>query len=119
MGIRGNVVVVDDEAAVRDLIVDLLKSLNGDISPFQFENAPSALEFIQQNPVDAIISDVNMEGITGLEFLQAIKREFPQTKCLIISGNPAHREMAFEFGADAFLEKPFRVGDFLEILRTF
>ncbi len=107
------IVVVDDDAFVRDLIITLLNRFPGIVH--SFDAAFSAWEHLKRNRTDLLITDVNMDGMSGLELLRKVKQASPMTKCIIISGDPSHKDAALENGADAFLLKPFRTGEFIDL----
>ena len=72
------------------------------------ESAETALQRLRENGVDAVVSDVVMPGTSGLELLEAIRRERPDLPVVMISGQ-ATIEIAVRAtrsGAIDFLEKP-------------
>ena len=109
------IVAVDDDEGFRCLMIAMMQRLIGNISSFQ--SASSAWEYIKESRVDILVSDVEMDGMGGLELLSRVKREFPEVKCIIVSGNPCNESPARKLGADAFLLKPFSPMDLAEALR--
>lgn len=108
------VLVIDDDEAVRELVSEILR--RSGIRVQSFADALSAWQFLKGGHADIIISDVDMKGMGGLELLKTVKKTRQDTKCIILSGNPAHIRKASELGADAFLEKPFDVSSLLKVI---
>jgi two-component system, response regulator, stage 0 sporulation protein F len=105
--------VVDDEKDVEMLFRQKLRKeiKNGD---FEIEFAFSGLEALEKlrfaKPPDVmyIFSDINMPGMTGLELLENVKKEFPDIKVSMISayGDSENYEKAKSIGAKEFFTKP-------------
>ena len=85
-----------------------------------FNNGITAWNYIK-NPesADIILTDVDMPEMDGIELLKRIKNEWPQKICILMSGKRAHENKARQFGADAFIAKPFDINDLFEIVQTF
>lgn len=102
--------VVDDTILYRKIASDALKEFN-DIE--LIGTAPSgdlALRKLKQNPADLVFCDINMPGMSGVETLEAIKAEYPNTFVVMmsgISGRSADVTIdALEKGAVDFVKKP-------------
>ena len=102
--IGSRVLVVDDEASVRDSTSMLLKSAGYAVRTA--EHGFDALLQLAAAPSDVVISDLNMPQMSGFEFLSVVRRRFPEMVVIAISG-------AYESGdqvpggviADAFYAK--------------
>lgn len=96
-------VIVDDELmAIKSLERLCNKSeLIADVETFQ--DAPLALEYLQQNEIDLLFLDVEMPGMTGLELLENLNYH-PQI--VITSSNANYAFDAFEYNVTDFLKKP-------------
>jgi DNA-binding NtrC family response regulator len=78
---RGRILIVDDERGIRRLLSDGL-GLEG----FDCSDAPGgreALELLETQPFDAVISDLRMPGTSGLELLKAVREKHPQVAFLM------------------------------------
>jgi DNA-binding NarL/FixJ family response regulator len=99
--------VADDSAPVRQLLGRLLSGLA------QFEligeacDGCQALEAITELQPDLVILDIRMPGMTGLEVLQALRKQASRSKVIVFSqlGDEAYRTKCFELGAHAFFDK--------------
>lgn len=112
---KGLVLVVDDEASIRNTTSMLLKSAKYDVCTA--ENGFDALLQLGKKISDIIISDLNMPQMSGFEFLSVVRRRFPEIPVIAVSG-------AYDFGdqvpggviADAFYSKGRHHPE--ELLRT-
>lgn len=76
-----------------------------------FLNAPDCLDYLFQSPnpkVDLILSDINMPGMDGFEFLQKIRETRPEIPVFMVSAYESSdfRNRAAKLGASQFLSKP-------------
>lgn len=109
------IVVVDDVRSIRVLIEKSLDHLTKNIACFA--DCWSAWMYIKANRISLVISDVHMIGMNGLDLLQSIKRVYPQTKCLMISGDLSSKTRVLKLGADKFLFKPFEIPALVETVK--
>jgi two-component system response regulator FlrC len=108
MPIAKVLMVVEDDKEVRDSILDALSFLPIKIIPVR--DGVEALEAMQKNQITAIISDINMPRMNGLELLQQIRLKTYETPFVILTGH-ADKNMAVKalrMGALDFVEKPFK-----------
>lgn len=100
--------IVDDEAAMRNAVSRALKPL--DLSLEQAADGfRAAVKLTQLNP-DVLTLDLAIPGLDGYELLQHIKQQphFRYLKVLVLSGlDGAALKKAYDYGADAVLAKPF------------
>ena len=77
--------VVDDDAQVRHSIARVTQMLG--LSPLEAASGDEALEILaREGEVPVVISDVNMPGLHGIEFLEEVVKRFPETGVLMLSG---------------------------------
>ena len=106
---RARVLVVDDEATIRDL---LLKTLA--LAEYDVDLAPdgrSALERLRLVPYDLLITDLKMPGVDGLAVIREARRLKADIPVIIITGfsTEASAIEAVNLGVSGYLTKPFRV----------
>ena len=106
---KERVLVVDDEEGVRNMVRESLSFLG--ISCSTASNAEEALEIIQREPFDLILSDIRMPGMDGLELLQRIKEDHPDVHVIIMTGYVEEYSFidVIKAGANDFILKPFRI----------
>jgi len=103
------VLIVDDEISVRKVMAAVLAQLG-----FPCETAASgeeALRILETHKIDAVISDLQMPGISGMELLIKVRQSYPQIVFLMITGVDDIRVgvEAMRQGADDYLVKPLQV----------
>jgi two-component system chemotaxis response regulator CheY len=113
-----NMVIVDDEPSVCTTIKAMLLQL-GSTSVKTFTSAEDVLEHIHSNEevFDIIISDWNMPGLTGLEFLRHIRHEQgKELPFLMITGRNDIQSVveAKKYGVTSYIIKPFGLDELKE-----
>ena len=106
---RPRVLVVDDEASIRDLLSKTLA-----LAEYDVDVAPdgrSALERMRMYPYDLLIADLKMPGMDGLTVIREAKRYKADLPVIIITGFSTESSAieAVNLGVAGYLTKPFRV----------
>lgn len=98
---------VDDDPQLRDLVATYLERLNDDLSVCTDATAADGLETLTTEPIDCIISDYQMPGMNGLEFLEAAKKEYPNLPFILYTGKGSEEiaSKATTAGVSAYLQK--------------
>jgi two-component system nitrogen regulation response regulator NtrX len=113
-----DILVVDDEADIRDLIADILSDENH--VPRQAQDADGALAAVEAAAPDLISLDIWLQGsrMDGIEILKTVKRNNPDIPVVIISGhgNIEIAVAAVKQGAYDFIEKPFNTDQLLVVV---
>jgi len=101
------VLVVDDEAIVRESLRDWLGEVGHQV--LTAENGPQALEVIQKEKPAVLITDLVMPGIDGIELMKRAKEISPGIEAIIITayGSIPTAINAIREGAYDYIEKPF------------
>ncbi len=112
------VLIIDDEET---LTWSMAKSLSKDRDKYEVMIANSgreAITLLKKNKVDLVISDIRMPDINGLDLLVKIKKEFPQTKVIIMTayGSSDVQKEANQRGSLFYIEKPFEISDIRKII---
>lgn len=112
---HARVLVVDDEASIRDLLVKTLALAEYEVDVAA--DGRSALDRMRLNPYDLLIVDLRMPGMDGLTVIREAKRYKNDLPVLIITGfsNEASAIEAINLGVAGYLTKPFRVSKVLEV----
>lgn len=117
---RPRVLVVDDSPIVRELMVELLTTVNLEV--YTADDGPSALDLLEHRSVDLVMSDVEMPNMDGFELLERLRQRDPELPIIMVTtrGSAADRERATSLGADAYLVKSdFREQNMLEVVARF
>ena len=106
---RDRILVVDDEPRICELLTVKLR-MSGFI-PQSCTSGEAALQLLSSGPFEAIISDLNMPGISGLELLAASRRIAPHTAFLMATGvsDVSVGVAAMKQGAEDYITKPFQM----------
>ncbi len=104
---KAKILVVDDEATVREAMSEWLREAGHQV--FTAENGHQALDLIKREGVEIVLADMVMPGMDGLELLRKIKEISPHIGVLIITayGSIPAAITAIKEGAWDFIEKPF------------
>ncbi len=109
-------IIAEDEKPAQRLLASYIERIPGLELLATCSNALEAMQFLQQNPVDLIFLDLNMPGMTGLEFLESLDSK----PAVIIT--TAYRQYAlegFEHGVTDYLLKPFSFQRFCKAIGRF
>ncbi len=106
MNERLEVLVVDDDAATRDSLRRVLEHAGHSVR--EAADGDQAIAFLDGNRVDAVLLDLNMPGLGGLDVLVRIREIAPDTGVIVVSGEAsiANAVQAGQRGAYDFVEKP-------------
>jgi FixJ family two-component response regulator len=109
--------IIDDDASVRNSVVQLLDS--DGLKAQSFEDAEDFLAYARSHAVPLAVLDVWMPKTSGLEVQAQLQVVSPNTKVIMVAERqiPAIRAAALEGGAFAFLMKPFDDEVFLSLVR--
>jgi DNA-binding response OmpR family regulator len=115
---KKKVLVIDDELTMRTLLEFFLGSK---YEVTAAESAIEALAWLDDNLPDLIISDIQMNGIDGFEFLKTVrKRGYTRnTPIIMLSGKSESKERVkcYQLGAQYYLTKPFNPEELEEVVK--
>ena len=99
--------IADDHPTIARLLGDFLSTQPDVVLAGIVHTGPAVLEFCANNPVDFLILDLGLPGMSGLEVLETLKKEFPNIRTLVFSALSTEKVIrsALELGARGFLEK--------------
>ncbi|HXK12612.1 MAG TPA: sigma-54 dependent transcriptional regulator [Vicinamibacteria bacterium] len=103
---RGRVLVVEDEAYVRDSLVEILRSRRFDASAAG--SVAEAVAHLGRSPVDVVLSDLRMPGADGLELVRRMQTTAPDVPVVILTGhgNVSSAVECLKAGASDYVLKP-------------
>ncbi len=101
--------VVDDDAEMRALLRRTLEFDGHQVT--ELDRGTHVLETLRGAPFDLVILDKEMPGLTGLDLLPVLRREFPKLPVVLVTafGGRQVATSALRLGAASYLEKPFRL----------
>ncbi|MAO63651.1 MAG: sigma-54-dependent Fis family transcriptional regulator [Balneola sp.] len=110
---KKSVLVVDDDELLLEFLEELIAGEGFNVSAFS--NPSEAMQALDKDPVDLVITDVKMNEMTGDEVLKHVKVNHPNTGVIMITGfgNINHAVRALHKGAFDYVTKPFKGKEFL------
>lgn len=103
-----NILVVDDSAIVLDTFADFLE--RGGLRPIVAESGAEGLSYVASLPIDLVILDVEMPGMSGLEVLKILRQLYSPEELPVIMATALDASddivAAFDLGADDYVTKP-------------
>jgi HD-like signal output (HDOD) protein len=101
------ILFVDDTALMRDMYEAMFAGERPRWEVVTAGSGAAALQLMAQRPFDIVASDMRMDGMTGIELLNAVSKQYPQTSRIIISGLADQASAADALGSThQFLVKP-------------
>ncbi|MBN2626302.1 MAG: response regulator [Spirochaetales bacterium] len=116
-----NMILVDDEAIIREGISSCLPwGENGFNLIGVFEQGQEALDFIEANQVDVVLSDINMPRMNGLELSRVLGERFPHITVILLTGYDdfEYAQEAIKNQVREFLLKPITRNELSRVLET-
>jgi len=120
---KAHIVVVDDDALVRESLCDCMESAGYSVS-----GCASAEEFLASNSdqnadcliveIACLVLDIQLPGENGLELQRRLRNAAPPIVFVTANATDANRETALKLGAKGFLSKPVRCQDLLNAVRA-
>lgn len=117
---RGAILVIDDNAAIREALVEIL-ALVAEVAVYAAANGHEGLQLLQERQdVALILLDMNMPVMNGEETYQNLQQLAPDVKIIIATSlNPAEvRSRLGEQEMPAYLQKPYDVATLLDVVQS-
>ena len=104
----GTILVVDDERSMREMLSIMLKREGYDV--VVAESGPAAIEILKRRPIDLLISDIKMPGMSGLDVLREAKEIRHGIVGILMTAYKSTESLqsALRLGAVDYLDKPFK-----------
>jgi two-component system KDP operon response regulator KdpE len=114
----GNILITDDDLELRRVLRRTLDALGFEVT--ESSNGEQALRAVEKGRFDAVLMDVNMPGIGGIEACRRIRGRDPlqQILMLTVRDSEADKVAALDAGADDFITKPFSIPELAARLRA-
>lgn len=107
--------IVDDDAAIRGMLYELLSEK---YECHTASTADEAFQYLEVEHYDAIITDIAMPGLTGVELLKRVQLRDEETPVILVSGKGSEQdsESLLALGAFAYITKPFKLAEIEEVV---
>ena len=112
--IQPNILLVEDEMLIREMLVEILEDIGYIV--YACKSSKEALDFFEQHDIDLLITDVILQAESGIELATELSKRKEELLVLVVSGFIPD----FEHQLDAswsFLQKPFQVQQFLNLVQ--
>ncbi|EEF60365.1 sigma-54-dependent transcriptional regulator [Pedosphaera parvula] len=114
---RANILVIDDDAEIRELLVQILQRSSYQVS--QVKDGAGLKEAINRLQPEIVLLDFKLPDATGLDLLPFIKKEWPESEVIMLTGHATYDVAveAIKRGAFHFQEKPFDPESLLNLIK--
>jgi two-component system response regulator LytT len=89
-----NCIMVDDEKMARAIVSTLCSSTSEISAVEEFDNAISAIKYLNQHPIDVVFLDIHMPGFSGVDFIQTLK---DSPKIVLVTSDTDFAITAYEY----------------------
>ena len=117
-GIKGRLLIVDDETAIRWALQKTLQRMNFEI--LEAESGEQAIALVRTVRFDAVLLDIAMPGMSGIEGCRTLRKLMPLLGIVMLTVKNTEEDkiQALDAGADDYITKPFHVGELAARLRA-
>ena len=116
--IAGNLLIVDDERSIRLSLRTILGNFGFEI--VEAARGEEAVALVRTEPFDAVLLDINMPGMGGIEVCRLMRKAAPRLPILMLTvqGGEEQKVEALDAGADDYITKPFQLRELTARLRA-
>jgi DNA-binding NtrC family response regulator len=117
MATKSAVCILDDEPIVGDRLKPEMEDEGYEVEVFT--DSGSAIQRLTERCFDIFVTDLKMEGVDGMGFLEKVKEFCPRSEVIIITGYATIETARESFvrGAYDFIAKPFRIGEIRDAVK--
>jgi DNA-binding response OmpR family regulator len=114
------ILIMDDDVSIRNALRLTLESFGYEVA--EAPDGKEGLRLQRANPADLVVLDILMPEKEGIEVIMDLRRDFPHTKIIAMSGGGQveakfYLETAKKLRADSVLEKPFDLNEFIALVK--
>jgi DNA-binding NtrC family response regulator len=114
-----NIVVVEDDVWLLDILKIVLSRQGFEVRAVS--NGHEAIQMLEEKPAELVITDIFMEEMNGMDVVRIVKKQFPKTKIIAMSGGSPvvmmdSLSVAKKLGADRVLQKPADIPSLLNVV---
>src|SRR5579872_2440145 len=114
----GHILLVDDDPVLLQALPHTISLRMSGVQVETADSASEAFDLVQQQEYDAVVSDIKMPGMDGLDLLEQVLARYPDIPVLLITGHGEHELAirALRGGAYDYIQKPIDRDDFVASL---
>ncbi|WP_138493337.1 response regulator [Paenibacillus pinistramenti] len=112
--------IVDDQTVLADDLADMLPWHTAGIDVVhKAYSGPEALELMVEHPIDVVVTDIRMPGMSGLELIEEIRKNWKHVKCILLTGYDdfEYTKQALKLKSSDYLLKPAEDEELMEAVR--
>jgi len=115
---KKRVLIVDDE---QDLTWSIVRRLSKDAKRLEFlctDSGNQALDVMHLKPIDLLVTDLRMPGMSGQDLIHRVRSEHPGVKIILMTAfsSPELKEFVRHFQINGYIEKPFELEDLRNLI---
>lgn len=116
---KKRILLVDDDKDILRMLEYGLKKLSADFQIATARDSASAMDQVENQQFDMVLTDYMMPGITGIDLARAVRRISPETKVVLMTafGTSRLRDTTDLLGFDGYLNKPFDINQIRKIVQ--
>ncbi len=105
--IKPSIIIVDDDDDIRDILEDTFSRLGYQVSVV--ENGLKLIALLRTEKIDAVLLDINMPWLSGLQICKSIKKDqrLKHIKVIYVTGTATSDQECWDSGCDGLIRKPF------------
>jgi DNA-binding NtrC family response regulator len=114
---KTTVLILDDEPIVCKRLKPALEKSGYEVE--SFTRSREAMHRLTERQFDVAITDLKMDGMDGMAFLTEVKKRYPETEVIVITGFATMEtaKESYQKGVFDFVAKPFKLGEILEVVK--
>lgn len=114
---KSQVLILDDELIVCKRLRPNLEKSGFDVE--SFTKSSDALDRVREKRFDVVITDIKMEGLDGLGFMEEVKKISPETEVVVITGFATMdtAKQSYQKGVFDFIAKPFSLSEIQKVVK--
>lgn len=113
------VIVVDNSPELKERLASILSAMEGVRFLKSFDDAVAAMQYVEENPVDLVFSDVVMPEISGITLASMIYERPIHPEVVLLSGIPGFSLEAWKIRAFGFIIKPYTRAQIADMIRKY
>ncbi|MBK1811579.1 response regulator [Clostridium sp. YIM B02505] len=114
------ILVVDDERYSRKLLIEIIEEFIDDVFMFEAHDVKEAIELIENNTIDLLITDYKLSGSNGIDICKRIRtdRNYEHIKTILLTGVMYEDIEADAWCLDYYMAKPYDEDNLINVINT-
>lgn len=113
---KKKILVVDDEDQILKFMKEMFEPRGYSVTCVA--NGNEALKIIGSSPIDLLLLDLNLPGVSGVDVLKIVRQSAPRLKVVVLTALDGLRDPVERIGCEAFLPKPFDLEELGQVIKN-